>query len=121
MRLYFIKILVAAVLCSAASLQLAAAADSDLLWVYVPVNFQVDKDTDRLLELLSRGKKAGYNGAVITDYKFGRIDQRPENYYRNLKRTRAAAETGVTGVPPVNMRVSAACSPGASFDLSGFG
>ncbi len=102
MRMYFITILVTAVLCSAASLQLAAAADSDLLWVYVPVNFQVDKDTDRLLELLSRAKKAGYNGAVITDYKFGRIDERPDNYYRNLKRTRAAAETlGIELIPLV--------------------
>ena len=62
------------------------------LWVYAPVNFQVDKDTDRLIALLKRSAKAGYNGAVVTDYKFGKLDGRPRHYYRNLERTRQAAE-----------------------------
>lgn len=67
-------------------------AESPPLWVYVSTNFQVDQNTDQLIALLQRAKSAGYNGAVITDYKFGKIDDRIERYYRNLRRTRQAAE-----------------------------
>ncbi len=67
-------------------------ADPPQLWVYAPVNFQVDKSTDQLIALLRRAKAVGYNGAVVTDYKFGKIDGRIERYYRNLRRTRDVAE-----------------------------
>jgi hypothetical protein len=72
------------------------------LWVYVSANFQVDRSTDQLCDLLQRAKSAGYNGAVVTDYKFGKIDGRIERYYRNLQRTRQlAAELDIELIPCV--------------------
>lgn len=79
----------------------AAAAEPEL-WLYAPVNFQVKEDADRLIALLERGKKAGYGAAVITDYKFGKLDERPRHYYTNLERVRAAAERiGIELIPCV--------------------
>lgn len=72
------------------------------LWVYAGVNFQVDESTDELLTLLERAKKAGYSAAVVTDYKFGKIEDRPERYYVNLRRAReTAARLGVELIPCV--------------------
>lgn len=72
------------------------------LWVYAPRNFQVDKGVDDLIALMGRAKKAGYNGVLIGDSKFGRIADRPDNYYVNLERTRKAAEDlGIELIPGV--------------------
>ncbi|MEX2216375.1 MAG: hypothetical protein WD768_19845 [Phycisphaeraceae bacterium] len=80
----------------------ARAADAPELWVYSGVNFQVNDSVDKLIALLERAKKAGYNAAVITDYKFGRIDDRPQHYYTNMKRTRDAAQRiGIELIPCV--------------------
>ena len=68
------------------------AAEDARLWVYATANFQVDASTDKLLALLKRAKAAGYDGAVVTDYKFGKIDGRIARYYRNLERTRTTAQ-----------------------------
>lgn len=79
-----------------------ACGEETHLWVYAPVNFQVNESTDELLALLKRAKAAGYNGAVVTDYKFGRIEGRPQRYYDNLERTRAAADKlGIELIPCV--------------------
>ena len=78
----------------------AAPADSPWLWVYAPVNFQVDQEGDRLVELIRRAGKAGYNAVVVTDTKFGRMGDRPKNYYDNLRRAvKAAEEAGVEIIP----------------------
>ena len=68
------------------------AAEDARLWVYATANFQVDASTDKLLALLKRARTAGYDGAVVTDYKFGKIDGRIDRYYRNLERTRLTAQ-----------------------------
>ncbi len=102
MRLHFITILVVGFLFDVLPPHSAAAEDEPRLWVYAPVNFQVDRDVDRLIALLARATNAGYNGAAITDYKFGNLDQRPQNYYRNLTRTREAAQRlGIELIPLV--------------------
>ena len=81
---------------------LLEAAEEARLWVYAPVNFQVDASTDKLLALLKRAKAADYDGAVVTDYKFGKIDGRIDRYYRNLERTRTTARTlGMELIPCV--------------------
>ena len=78
------------------------AAEPQRLWVYTSVNFQVDDATDRLVALLRRAKQAGYDAAVVTDYKFGKLDGRIQRYYRNLRRTReAAGEIGIELIPCV--------------------
>ncbi|MBI1369072.1 MAG: hypothetical protein GC162_10510 [Planctomycetes bacterium] len=80
----------------------ARAAAPRELWVYAPCNFQVDASVDKLIALLKRAKSAGYSAAVITDFKFGRIDDRPANYYTNLTRTRDAARNlGIELIPCV--------------------
>jgi hypothetical protein len=90
------------VLCWSATLFRSVAADEAQLWVYAPINFQVNEATDKLIALLKRAKAAGYNGAVITDYKFGRIKGRPQHYYDNMQRTREAAEEiGIELIPCV--------------------
>lgn len=86
--------LIAAALTGAAGGACFAAepAGPKRLWVYAPVNFQVNEATDRLIALMRRSKEAGYNGLVITDHKFGRIQGRPEWYYTNLHKARDAAK-----------------------------
>ncbi|MCX7935084.1 MAG: hypothetical protein N3A66_07475, partial [Planctomycetota bacterium] len=74
-------------------------------WVYAPVNFQVDKDVEVLLALMPRAKAAGYNGMLIADYKFGRLAGRPDNYYQNLGRAKAAAEKLDLAIIPAVMPV----------------
>ncbi len=105
MRLRFKGILASSYLFCLFLTQPAVAEDSERLWVYAPVNFQVDTDTDRLVGLLARAKKAGYNGVVITDYKFGKLDERPANYYRNLKRTREMADRLEIELIPLVMQI----------------
>jgi hypothetical protein len=80
----------------------AAKAAGPELWLYAPCNFQVNEQVNRLIELLRRARKAGYTAAVITDSKFGRLADRPEHYYDNLRRTRKAAdEIGIEIIPIV--------------------
>ncbi len=78
----------------------APPTDAPWLWVYAPVNFQVDREGDRIVELIRRAGKAGYQAVVVTDTKFGRVGDRPKNYYENLKRAvKAAEEAGVEIIP----------------------
>jgi hypothetical protein len=70
------------------------------LWVYAPCNFQVNTEADRIIELLRRARKVGYNGMLLTDSKFGHLSDRPANYYDNLRRTKKAAdEAGMELIP----------------------
>lgn len=43
-------------------------------WVYVQANFQVGDTVGRVNAVLDRAAAAGYNGAVLADVKFGRLD-----------------------------------------------
>lgn len=56
-------------------------------WVYLPTNFQVTANVQRLKDLLDRAKAAGYNGALVGDGKLGRLDDGSliPVYYSNLK------------------------------------
>jgi len=73
------------------------------LWFYAPCNFQVDKNVDDIVALMQRARKAGYNGMVTGDHKFGRMhEDRPPNYFVNLGRARqAAADLGIDVIPCV--------------------
>jgi hypothetical protein len=77
------------------------AADAPWLWVYAPTNFQVDANADHLIELIRRAGKAGYTAVVVTDSKFGRMGNRPANYYDNLRRTAKAAEEADVEIIPM--------------------
>src|SRR5262249_48042739 len=52
--------------------------------------------------LIERSAKAGYNGVVLSDYKFNILDRVPDHYFRNVARVRAAAaEHHVELIPTV--------------------
>jgi hypothetical protein len=71
-------------------------------WVYFDCNFQVNEQVDELISLMHRAKKAGYNGMVITDSKWGRFQGRPAQYYYNLKRAKREADLiGIEIIPGV--------------------
>ncbi len=80
----------------------AAAPDWQWLWVYVSTNLQVNERADDFLALMDRAAKAGYTGVLLADYKFGNLADRPDHYYRNLERVRAAADRiGIEIIPAV--------------------
>ena len=74
-------------------------------WVYAPCNFQVNQRVDDLVALMQRARKAGYNGLLVTDYKWGRFEGRPPRYYANLKRARQAADDAHIELIPCVMPV----------------
>lgn len=71
-------------------------------WVYVMTNLQVKENADRLVELIGRAAKVGYNGVVLADYKLNILDMVPDHYFPNVQRVRrAAAAAGVEIIPTV--------------------
>jgi hypothetical protein len=77
-------------------------APAPALWVYTPINFQVNEAVDRLHALLQRARDAGYTAAVVTDYKFGNLRDRPGHYFKNIARTvEHARGLGVELIPCV--------------------
>ena len=59
-------------------------------WVYLATNLLVDKNVEDAMALVERAAKAGYNGVVLTDSKFLRWDELPQQYLANVHRVRAA-------------------------------
>ncbi len=55
-------------------------------WVYVSRNLYVDDNVDAVIALMSRAKKAGYTGMVLSDSKFGRLPQMDQRYFDNVAR-----------------------------------
>jgi hypothetical protein len=71
-------------------------------WVWIMTNLLVDKEADRVVGLIERAGKAGYNGAVLSDTKFNFLDRMPERYFANAARVKAAAgKAGVEIVPAI--------------------
>lgn len=71
-------------------------------WLYLPANFQVDAEAERVTGLLARAKAAGYDHALVADSKFARIGTLPEGYFRNVERVRqSAGKLGIALVPAV--------------------
>ena len=67
-------------------------------WVYVSKNLYVDDNVDAVIALMSRAKKTGYTGMVLSDSKFGRLPQMDQRYFDNVARVVEAVTTGVSGV-----------------------
>jgi len=88
-------------------LSIAGAAAGEELdirwrWVYRPCNFQVDAQVDEYIALMERAKRAGYNGMLTGDWKWGNMEGRPEGYYANMRRAKAAADRiGIEIIPAV--------------------
>ncbi len=71
-------------------------------WVFVMCNLLVDQQAGDVAALIGRAGRCGYNGVVLSDYKFNILAQMPERYFRNAARVRQAAEAaGVEVIPCV--------------------
>jgi len=59
----------------------------DHRWVYIQNNFQLPGNVERVNGILDRAAAAGYNGAVFSDVKFGRLDDGSliPAYFENLR------------------------------------
>lgn len=71
-------------------------------WLLVQNNFQVEANVARVNALLDRAKAAGFNGAVFSDVKFGRLDDGSliEAYPRYLRQVLDHARAlGLTVLP----------------------
>jgi len=72
------------------------------LWLYVATNLQVDKNVDNLEALFRRAKQAGYTTILLTDSKFGRLNDVVPQYFKNAARVKKLAEDlGLEIVPAV--------------------
>lgn len=71
-------------------------------WVYLPANYLVDAEADRVIGLLERAKSAGYDHALLADSKFSRLGTLPDRYFTNLARVKkTASKLGIDLVPAV--------------------
>jgi hypothetical protein len=71
-------------------------------WFYSMTNLQVSENAEKLIMLIQRASKAGYNGVVLADYKLNILDRVPDHYFANIKRVKQAAETaGIEIIPTV--------------------
>jgi len=71
-------------------------------WVYIQANFQTAATPDRVEGILDRAAAAGFNGALLADVKFGRLEDGSliPAYFTNLDRVLRHARTlGMTVRP----------------------
>lgn len=71
-------------------------------WVYISSNYQVDENVERVSRILERAHAAQYNGALLADSKFGRLDDGSllPRYYTNLAAVlEKAAQLEMTVIP----------------------
>ena len=59
-------------------------------WVYIATNLLVQEKVNNAMAIVERAANAGYNGVVLSDSKFCRWDDLPEQYLRNVRRVRQA-------------------------------
>jgi hypothetical protein len=71
-------------------------------WLWVMSNLMVNAEADRVVGLIERGAKDGYNGLVLADYKMNLLDQVQPNYFPNAKRVlEAAKEANIEVIPSI--------------------
>ncbi len=82
-------------------------------WVYLSMNFLVDEQVTARIADLERWAGEGYNGVVVTDFKFMLWDTVPDRYVHNVRRfrdaTRRLALEVVAGVMPLGYSSSLLC------------
>ena len=79
---------------------LAQASELRERWIYYSSNLAVDKNIDALESVAIRGTKAGYNGLVLSDSKFGRLDELNQHYFQNIDRVKKIAAANHLQVIP---------------------
>ncbi len=74
----------------------------DRRWVWVMCNLLVDKEVARVVTLVERAGKDGYNGVVLSDYKLNFLGRMPPSYFAHAARVKeAAAKARVEIIPAV--------------------
>ena len=63
----------------------------DRRWVWVMTNLLVDAEADRVVALVERAGRAGYNGLVLSDYKLNFLGRMPPTYFEHVARVQEAA------------------------------
>jgi hypothetical protein len=61
-------------------------------WMYMQRNLAKEEDINRCIEIMRRGKNAGYNGMILADFKFGALSQQNSQYLKNLDRIKQESE-----------------------------
>lgn len=61
-------------------------------WVYLSVNFQSEGQPEKSIEIIRRAKLAGYNGVLLTDYKFHVLQNVVDRYFKNLAAFKQVAD-----------------------------
>ena len=68
-------------------------------------NLLVEKEADRVVALVERAGRDGYNGLVISDYKLNFLERMPKHYFEHVERVKKAAERAkvelIPGVFPI--------------------
>lgn len=60
-------------------------------WVYYPLDLEQSKNVDKLIGLMDRAVKAGFNTILLEDPNFGRLPLMDAEYFQHLDRVKAAA------------------------------
>src|SRR5262249_34389040 len=69
-------------------------------WVYFPQDLREEKNVEKLISIMKRASKAGYNTVLLEDPNFGKLPLMNAAYFANLERIkRAAAEARLDLVP----------------------
>jgi hypothetical protein len=84
---------------------LAQASDFHERWIYYSCNLAEDKSINAFESVAIRGAKAGYNGIVLDDYKFGRLGDQNQHYFQNIDRFKKIAAANhlqiIPGIFPI--------------------
>ena len=99
LRTSLVPVLLGCLLSEAAS---AGTLDLQRRWIYYSTNLLVDQNVNELESVFRRASQCGYNGVLLDDSKFGRLDQMDEHYFRNVARVKAiAAQARLEIIPAV--------------------
>ncbi|HEV3027658.1 MAG TPA: hypothetical protein VG457_08810, partial [Planctomycetota bacterium] len=60
-------------------------------WVYSPLDLEQSQNVDKLIGLMDRSAKLGFNTLLLEDPNFGRLPLMDDEYFRHLERIKAAA------------------------------
>lgn len=61
-------------------------------WVYLSANFQGTGQPEAAIAVIQRAKRAGYNGVLLTDYKFHVLQNVVDRYTKNLAAFKKVAD-----------------------------
>ena len=71
-------------------------------WIYCSTNLLTDSNVEKLDALFHRAARDGYNGVLLSDYKFGLLPQMDAHYFQNVEKVkRIAADAHLEIVPAV--------------------